>query len=801
MKNKQTLSAGNGVSVSYKVNVNERIKIPFFNEIALTLLVTMTCVGAIMTFVTILNFSVIPGVVIAAIAAFSVVYTILYKLIKKRRALVIVGTAVLAGLVFCLFFKELSKGVVFIYDQSKATVSSFMFWEQTPPTYEWQYEFLKLTNAVTVLLSMLLCSAISYFTVVKQSFIAVFLLTFPFFEIGAAFGAVPNYLCFSLLLASWASALTLSGVANAKIKMRHSNGEKQKAKIGGNKQRFAGVAVVAAATVFVLFSCITAHLNTIGFSRAENIDKLRNDTKYAFEDFVDYITGKDHDGSLKEGKLDEVEDRIIKHRHYITMETDISSTEEPIKLKGYTATIYKNNRWNQTDEYEQYQTMFDGFDESTPLMGNNTGRLITSSSRFAGQFFVNITLSDFRRKKSYAYAPYYASFTAEYTAIYDSYVAPTSKSRYSYPAYLWEDYLYMVPDSAVYKTDEYQAAFAQYTEFVKQEYVKSQTTESVKALAMSFEASDKFEYINALRPYLQKNMEYTLKSGKCPADADFVEQFLFNTKAGYSTHFATAAAVLLQARGYAARYVEGYYIPAEVFNSTPSDRLYGFKTIDITDEYAHAWIEVFDETYGWIPVEVTPGFWSGDLRNPSKPTPPPPPEEDTPPSSDGDLSIDFEIVEDEVDNTVEEEPFQPKKSVSGRVIVPILLAVTVVTICARYGASVFIKRRMYASRNVNQKLKFAYRQLVRLAAYQKIGIDNVRDYRALARRIGDGGYITAERLYRVFHVLLKHAYSRTPATLEEADEVLSELRAYSRAIYDDLSKPKKMVYKYLRNLY
>ena len=211
MKNKRDLSANNGVSLSYRVDVNERIKVPFFNEIVLTLLVMLASVGAVMTFATILDFTVTPGIVIPFIAAFSVVYTILYKLVKKRRALVMVGAMLLAGLIVLLFFKDISKGVVIIFDQSKATIHKFMYWDAVKPTYKWQDGFVYLTNTVTVLLSMVLCSAISYFTVVKQSFIAIFLLTFPFFEIGAAFGAVPNYLYFSFMLASWAAASNASG--------------------------------------------------------------------------------------------------------------------------------------------------------------------------------------------------------------------------------------------------------------------------------------------------------------------------------------------------------------------------------------------------------------------------------------------------------------------------------------------------------------------------------------------------------------------------------------------------------------
>ncbi|MBR5540619.1 MAG: transglutaminase domain-containing protein [Clostridia bacterium] len=808
MRNKQKLSAvGNGVSFSYKAEVNERIKIPFFNEILLTLLVILASVGAIMTFSTVLNFKIAPHVVISCIALFSVLYTVLYKLIKERCYCVIIGATVLASVIALLFLQQFSQGVTILFDQSKITIHESMYWKEIVPTYEWQDNFLTLTNFVTILLSMVLCAAISYFTIVKQSFIGVFLLTFPFFEIGAAFGAVPNYTYFSLMLASWAASLTISRASNLKIKIRRSNGEKQKTNISGNTQKFVGVAIVMAMMVVLLFTGMTTYLDAIDFTRNENTDTLRRGIKVAFADFVDYVTGVDHDGSLKDGKLYAVDDRVVKNRHYITMETTLSSIKEPIKIKGYTATLYRDNCWNQTDQYEQYQTMFDGFKNSFYQMGLNTGFLALSSPDFTDEYFSYITMSDFRRKKPYVYETYFADFSSGYETVYDSYVVPTDKSKYTYQAFLSERYLAMVPSSISYKKEDYQAAFAQYVEFVNREYIKSEATYRVKTLAMNFEAADKYDYINQVRTYLEQNIEHTTLSGKCPENVDFVENFLFNTQAGYSTHFASAAAVLLQARGYAARYIEGYYIPVDAFNQTPSDRVLGYKTIDITDQYAHAWIEVFDETYGWIPVEVTPGYWSGDFSQLQPPDSleetPPEAEPDPPMKSEGDITVDVDIVDDDTDVGAEQKykPYTDKNALWLLLAIPLIVFLAVFVALTIHVTSVVSRKRVYASDDINKKLRFSYKYLVRIAAHQKIKMGNVYNHTALVEHMGSRiPHIPVDRLAYVFNVLLKHAYSQTPATPEQANEVLKELCIFSDAIYAELSKGKKLVYKYLWNL-
>ena len=107
---------------------------------------------------------------------------------------------------------------------------------------------------------------------------------------------------FSMMVATWAAVLTISRVANSKNKVKKAGGKKQKVREGAGKGRFASSAVVIALVVIALFSVISGVLNVIDFSRSKDVDKLRKDTKNYATDIYDYVTGKDHDGSLKEGK-------------------------------------------------------------------------------------------------------------------------------------------------------------------------------------------------------------------------------------------------------------------------------------------------------------------------------------------------------------------------------------------------------------------------------------------------------------------------------------------------------------------
>lgn len=112
-----------------------------------------------------------------------------------------------------------------------------------------------------------------------------------------------------------------------------------------------------------------------------------------------------------------------------------------------------------------------------------------------------------------------------------------------------------------------------------------------------------YKMIEETRNFIMKDTEYTLSPGKTPKDQDAVTYFLNKNRKGYSSHYATAAAVLLRGIGVPTRYAEGVYISKEQLAdvSNVSDE------IEVTDDDIHAWVEVYQENYGFVPFEFTPG--------------------------------------------------------------------------------------------------------------------------------------------------------------------------------------------------
>ena len=99
---------------------------------------------------------------------------------------------------------------------------------------------------------------------------------------------------------------------------------------------------------------------------------------------------------------------------------------------------------------------------------------------------------------------------------------------------------------------------------------------------------------SVLRQFSQDKYVYTLEPPLLGPDS--VDEFLYQTKAGFCEHYAGAFVFLMRAAGVPARVVTGY----QGGEMNPVD---GFMTVRQSD--AHAWAEVWLAGRGWIRVDPT----------------------------------------------------------------------------------------------------------------------------------------------------------------------------------------------------
>lgn len=151
-----------------------------------------------------------------------------------------------------------------------------------------------------------------------------------------------------------------------------------------------------------------------------------------------------------------------------------------------------------------------------------------------------------------------------------------------------------------------------------------------------------------IRSYFAKNFTYSLDTPAPDAGKDPLLQFLTETRTGYCAHFASAAVLLLREAGFPARYAEGYYVSQELADSVEKET---DVTLEVPDSASHAWVELYKDGVGWVPVEVTPGFFETKDTSDSTTTTPQPqtvqPEETPPEDSEDDTSEDGGSPEEE----------------------------------------------------------------------------------------------------------------------------------------------------------
>ena len=110
------------------------------------------------------------------------------------------------------------------------------------------------------------------------------------------------------------------------------------------------------------------------------------------------------------------------------------------------------------------------------------------------------------------------------------------------------------------------------------------------------DATDPYEIALRLEKYLRQTYEYSLEPPASDLPSPYAA-FLFDTHAGYCQHFAGAMAMLLRFNGVPARVAVGF-----TTGEAESPGAYSVATNN-----AHAWVEAYFPTVGWVAFDPTPG--------------------------------------------------------------------------------------------------------------------------------------------------------------------------------------------------
>lgn len=362
----------------------------------------------------------------------------------------------------------------------------------------------------------------------------------------------------------------------------------------------AALFFLAASICFVMF---------IQYSKITAVDDLKEELIY-------------HGGNIVYGKSDYPEGQL---KRYDQIETDDKTRlkitmdgVDELHLKGYVGCKYTKKGWTKNDENiygGDYTGMIDWFRAnnfypltqiSMYLQFSLDNGLEEDKVEGASIHVENLTAS-----RKYEYVP-------ENLAFYSlpDMISPKQdvnfveqdlfgEREYWYDLYKIEEDDYLAfPEQDWFKAEKDGKEFIQaenvYHSFANQFYMDVPEEELQIFKENAPECNNNvLNAVPVIRQYLKNEIQYSQETAPYNPDVNYIEQVLLSDHRGYSPHFATIATLLFRYYGIPARYVEGYY----VINDEQED------IVEVTAEDAHAWVEVYVKGLGFVPVEVTPGYY------------------------------------------------------------------------------------------------------------------------------------------------------------------------------------------------
>lgn len=499
-------------------------------------------------------------------------------------------------------------------------------------------------------------------------------------------------------------------------------------------------------------------LLTPTFSGREQV-KERLQKSSLFKDLLDRLPeitgGMLGKGGLGEGDLTGNDGFLFSGQTALEVEIKRKKKpEETVYLRGYVGTEYTGTRWNAEPDPE--------WEELEPQLFTFREQMGLAWSMVPVTMEVKIVGAD----NKYTYAPYYSDLNRE-----------LEEGGYSYA------WLPREESDAKVKTlqqgNYFSSASSVYSEERLQSYLSypEEGTEGLRELVKANPQADVDSVTEFIVNLLASEAEYNLQVGRFPEGVDFAEYFLMEAKEGYCIHFATAAALLFRMYGIPSRYVEGYIAPAGDFKSEE-----GAYVAEVTDERAHAWVEIFRVDLGWVPVEATPGFVQASEEEQETSVQP-----QTRPQS-----------ESQTPSTERETQQKEQKGEEGAPVRMFALALLSASLLLGLGFLVIQLRR----RSIQKRRRKAGAAELFPSIYQTLVLGgwkeetDCQDAHFAAALAAEFPWIEEKEMQEVMEIVMRANYGKDPVTEGENRKVQHMYWMIAKKVYEGLSFWKKIWARY-----
>lgn len=476
--------------------------------------------------------------------------------------------------------------------------------------------FFLIVMAVIVLV-------LAFCTVVTTDVLFVFFIEFPIVMMIVLMGNKVNGLSLLFIIFHFFSCLTEGHALLGKEGQNHINPMEEEK----NRNCLRSVQKKAACIMaggILLASIISIYLiMPIMPEKIAGIQKLgaalQNQVISVAVEYLPVITGGEWNlkvrtvgGGVEEGGLGEVAGYSLTNIEDLVVTSTIEP-KETVYLRGYVGSIYEGDKWSEQQEeifqnasiYWHTEGIPSLYVQNLPFLRKlyEEQKAETSASDMG-----NITVEKLNASENYTYVPYCA-FLNDYYEISggDGSVKGQTKAEDEFSYFPVSTYVELMEGRTLEEEESVlDRVEAEYNAYVTQNYLW--VPEGFEELEnqckeQGLKADDTEKIIRYITTFLVSNYEYNIQVPRLPKDKDFVQYFLYESKEGYSAHFASTAVLMFRMFGVPARYVTGYAAPASIF----SPDVDGNYTALLQSDNSHAWAEIYIQGIGWIPVETTPG--------------------------------------------------------------------------------------------------------------------------------------------------------------------------------------------------
>lgn len=454
----------------------------------------------------------------------------------------------------------------------------------------------------------------------RSGFWIRFLVTFPFLECGLYFGIETSSIAVFMMILFWIGTIAL---ARRKPRGRAAAAQGisaplQQTFLTETERRMTthetGTAFLMITAVLLAWSALHA---SVKYVRTEEMNERRRELREFYQNLtVEDVTGilQSLPGSFGPNIVsDEVDllgnsDVHFEGKPVMHLSIGGAAAVDDYYLRGIVRSEYTGRGWGiPTGVYRSNQRLFRKLTAAnrmpqTVFHSDSIDSLRNSDGKFP-VVRCNVTALN---KERVNFLPYQSIFDIGTKYRYDIEIELDDTQEYAF----WMmnnaqiDWTYCSQNEAP-SPDK---LVSDYESFAAEEYVKLPNTAAMQRLSESFAPNipsydlPMEQRLAVIRDYIWERAEYTLQPGTQPQDRDFVEYFLTESHKGYCAHYASAAVVLCRISGIPARYCQGYVLTENDFTLGHVEDGY---EINVPDDQAHAWAEIYVKGYGWIPFEFT----------------------------------------------------------------------------------------------------------------------------------------------------------------------------------------------------